>query len=120
MNSPFGFKPGGNPPPRPKKNISIPLKKFLPTAIVLVLVIAIGSTCWYTVNEKQQAVVTTFGRVTGTTGAGIHFKLPFGIQQVETVDVNVYQKIEIGYRTDAREPSFSAPIEKESKMITGD
>ena len=119
MNSSFSYQPGGNPSPRPPKK-EIPWKKIIPTAILLILVIAIGSTCWYTVDEKQQAVLTTFGRVTGTSGAGIHFKLPFGIQQVEMVDVNVYQKVEIGYRTDARDPSFTATIEKESKMITGD
>ena len=46
---------------------------------VLALVVLIGAlTCFYTVDEKQQAVVTTFGKVTDVTGAGVHFKLPFG------------------------------------------
>ncbi len=71
-------------------------------------------------DEKQQAVVTTFGRVTGTAGAGIHFKLPFGIQQVQKVDVNVYQKIEIGYRTNTVGKTDYDTVTKESKMITGD
>ena len=89
-------------------------------AFIVLIVLILAGTCWYTVDEKQQAVVTTFGKVTGTTGAGMHFKLPFGIQKVQTVDVNVYQKIEIGYRTDASNPSHSDTIVKESKMITGD
>lgn len=97
--------------------------KKLRLAVILVLigmlVFAIGATSWYTVDEKQQAVVTTFGKVTDTTGAGFHFKLPFGIQQVEKVDVNVYQKIELGYRSGASSANYDT-IEKESKMITGD
>jgi membrane protease subunit HflK len=67
-------------------------------------------------NEKeQQAVITTFGRVTDIADAGFHFKLPFGIQQVEKVDVNVYQHIELGYRTGSNES-----VTEESSMITGD
>ena len=85
---------------------------------VLVIVLAIGSlTCFYTVDDKQQAVVTTFGAVTDITDAGVHFKLPFGIQQVTKVDVNVYQKIELGYSTNGKNTQVN---EKESTMITGD
>ncbi len=94
--------------------------------VIIVIAIAIASSCWYTVDEQERAVVTTFGRVTDTTEAGIHFKLPFGIQKVEMVEVNVYQKIEIGYTTAPTDPeSGEAPEnvvvkEEESKMITGD
>lgn len=89
-------------------------------ALIAVAVLGIGTTCWYTVNEKQQAVVTTFGKVTGVSDAGIHFMLPLGIQQAHKVDVNVYQKIELGYRTDVAREGGYAVVEEESKMITGD
>ena len=92
--------------------------KKLGTAVViavLAFVVALAAmTCFYTVDDKQQAVVTTFGKVTDVTDAGVHFKLPFGIQQVQKVDVNVYQKIELGYSSDG------STVEKESTMITGD
>ncbi|MDD6022906.1 MAG: FtsH protease activity modulator HflK [Oscillospiraceae bacterium] len=84
------------------------------------LVIGIATTCWYTVDDKQQAVVTTFGAVTDVTEAGVHFKLPLGIQKVEKVNVNVYQKIELGYRTDQTTDEGYEIIESETKMITGD
>ena len=87
------------------------------TLVVIALLIA-GSTCFYTVDDKQQAVVTTFGRVTDVTDAGLHFKLPFGIQQARKVDVNVYQKIELGY-TSGGNDSYQTN-ENESTMITGD
>jgi membrane protease subunit HflK len=44
--------------------------------------------------------------------------LPFGIQQVQKVDVNVYQKIELGYTTDKGD-SYQTKT-SESTMITGD
>jgi len=72
------------------------------------------------VDEKQQAVVTTFGRVTSVTDAGVHFKLPLGIQKAHKVDVNVFQRIELGYRTDARAPEGYTLVTSESTMITGD
>lgn len=106
----------------PKKpNISPKkIKNIIVIAAIVIAGLMLISTCWYTVDDKQQAVVTTFGKVTGKTDAGIHFKLPFGIQKVDKVDVNVYQKIEIGYRTDVFNTSSFDVIETESKMITGD
>jgi membrane protease subunit HflK len=98
--------------PEPKKMG----KSVLLIALVALLIWA-GSTCFYTVDDKQQAVVTTFGQVTDVTDAGVHFKLPFGIQEVYHVDVNVYQKIELGYTT---EEDGYATKTSESTMITGD
>ena len=87
---------------------------------VLALVLVIGSSsCFYTVDDKQQAVVTTFGKVTDVTDAGLHFKLPFGIQQAKKVDVNVYQKIELGYSSNGSDEYYQVN-ENESTMITGD
>ena len=98
------------------------LKKLLKSGAVLALVVVlvIGAlTCFYTVDDKQQAVVTTFGKVTDVSDAGLHFKLPFGIQKVYPVDVNVYQKIELGYRSDGSDEYYQ-PKTSESTMITGD
>ena len=108
-------------PPGKAKRPRGDFKKFgkivLIAVVVLALMIGIG-TCFYTIDDKQQGVVTTFGKVTDITDAGVHFMLPFGIQQVKKVDVNVYQKIELGYSTD---PYGGYDVnEKESVMITGD
>lgn len=96
------------------------LPKYILIAVIVLLVLAIASTCWYTVDDKQQAVVTTFGKVTDITDAGMHFKLPLGIQHVEKVDVNVYQKLELGYRTIGSNVDNFDIVESETKMITGD
>ena len=96
------------------------LKRLFIWVLVGLVVLGIGSTCWYTVDDKQQAVVTTFGRVTDVTEAGIHFKLPLGMQVAHKVEVNVYQNIQLGYR-DAPDTEAGYTLhEDESKMITGD
>lgn len=111
----YRWPPQNSSRPKPRK-----WKKTLGWIAAAVLVVACLATCWYTVDDKQQAVVTTFGKVTDITGAGVHFRLPFGIQQVKKVDVNVYQKIELGYRTDKDSALGYDISEAECKMITGD
>ena len=86
-------------------------------AVALVVLIGVVSS-FYTVDDKQQAVVTTLGRVTDISAPGLHFKLPYGIQKVDKVDVNVYQKIELGYMTN--EDGTTTVNSGESTMITGD
>lgn len=121
-NGTYRWNPGEDyQPPKPQKQ-KPNFRRFGRTVVitVIVVILALGSlSCFYTVDDKQQAVVTTFGRVTDITEAGVHFKLPFGIQQVEKVDVNVYQKIELGYRSSSYDDSYEV-VESESSMITGD
>ena len=103
-------------PQKKKPNFKRTGKTILVVILALVVLLMAG-TCFYTVDDKQQAVVTTFGKVTDVTDAGVHFKLPFGVQQVEKVDVNVYQKIELGYSSSGNLYDVN---ESESTMITGD
>lgn len=117
-NGTYRWAPPAPESPAPKQ--SKDLKKIIKSAVTgfaVVLVLMFVSSCFYTVNDKQQAVVTTFGKVTSVTDAGVHFKLPFGIQSVQKVDVNVYQKFELGYSSDG---NYYAVNDKESTMITGD
>ena len=104
----------------PKQPVNWKKIRTIVLVSLLALVLLIGSSsCFYTVDDKQQAVVTTFGKVTDVTDAGLHFKMPFGIQQVKKVDVNVYQKIELGYSSNGSDDYYQVN-EKESTMITGD
>ena len=94
------------------------IKKYATIAVVVIVLLIGVLTCFYTVDDKQQAVVTTFGKVQDIVEPGLHFKLPFGIQQVHKVDVNVYQKIELGYET--KPNGVEVTKTNESTMITGD
>ena len=116
MNNDGTYQWAPNDPGSPKKKFKNIGKTLLIAAIIIF--VAIGTlTCFYTVDDKQQAVVTTFGKVTDITDAGLHIKLPFGIQQVYKVDSNVYQKIELGYASSGSSYTVNT---SESTMITGD
>ena len=105
---------------KPKEPVNWKKIRTVVLVSLLAVVLIIGSSsCFYTVDDKQQAVVTTFGKVTDVTDAGLHFKLPFGIQKAHKVDVNVYQKIELGYSSTGGDEYYQVN-EKESTMITGD
>ena len=118
MNEDGTYNWPGNQPQKKKKMPNFK-KAGRNVGLILLALIVLGlaATCFYTVDDKQQAVVTTFGKVTDVTDAGVHFKLPLGIQSVQKVDVNVYQKIELGYDQNGEEMTVNPG---ESAMITGD
>ena len=105
-----------------KKPSSKPGKfKFLLILPVLLIAAGVILSCQYTVEETEQAVVTTLGKVTSVESAGLHFKLPYPIQAVTKVAVNKTQKLQMGYASDSESNSYSsASIADEAKMITGD
>ena len=72
---------------------------------------------FYTVKDGEQAVVTTFDKMTSVEDAGLHFKLPF-IQEIQKVQVQKTYKMEIGYRV--LENGSLEALPEESSMITGD
>ena len=118
MNENYNWAPDD--PGRKRKRPAIEkLGKKMLLFVATMLVVCCAMSCFYTVDDKQQAVVTTFGRVTDITDAGVHFKLPLGIQSVQKVDVNVYQKIELGYDSMGSN-YYGVTDERESTMITGD
>jgi len=98
------------------------LRRMIIIGIVVLALVVCVFTGFYTTNEQEQAVVTTFGKVTEVVESpGLHFKLPFGIQGVQKVPVKVHQKIELGYRSETNAaPDHMVSVEDESKMITGD
>ena len=114
-NGTYRWAPNANPKTKPDGH---KVRRTITTIVIIVALLITVTSCFYTVDDKQQAVLTTFGQVTDITDAGLHFKLPFGIQQVDKVDVNVYQKIELGYSTSGNDQYVSNT--GESTMITGD
>lgn len=84
--------------------------------VPIVLIAVIGLSSVYTVEEQEQAVVTTFGEVTSVETVGLHFKIPF-IQRVQKLPVNIIQEMTIGYGYQNGEMYV---VEDESRMLTGD
>ncbi len=79
-------------------------------AALLVIVVALNST--YTLDETEDAVITTFGVPTIEEGSGLHFKIPF-VQKIKKVSTET-QGMRIGY------DEYDNTIENEALMITKD
>jgi modulator of FtsH protease HflK len=91
----------------------------------LILFVGFGVyTSFYTVQPSEEGVVIRLGRYDRTTPPGLHFLIPFGVEQVEKVKTKLVLQEEFGFRTkdstrtitDYRKGNFS----KESLMLTGD
>ena len=91
--------------------------KIVGTIIVSIIIINAMLDVFYTVKDGEQAVVTTFDKMTSIEDAGLHFKLPF-IQEIQKVEVQKTYKMEIGYRVS--EDGLLESLPEESSMITGD
>ncbi|WP_077214211.1 FtsH protease activity modulator HflK [Bacillus dakarensis] len=86
--------------------------------IILIAVLSlVAFTTWYTVDESEQAVILTFGKVEeGITEPGLNFKLPWPIQSVEKLSKETFS-LQFGYEEqDGQIKEFP----DETKMITGD
>jgi membrane protease subunit HflK len=91
--------------------------------VVLLLVLAglWGATGIYVVNTDEQGVVMRFGRHDRNTEPGLHWHLPFPIEQVYLPKVKEVKRIEIGFRTvDAGPPARYQSVPGEALMLTGD
>jgi modulator of FtsH protease HflK len=81
-------------------------------AIVGLIWLASGA---FIVQEGQTGVVTTFGKLSHTTGAGFNWRWPYPIQAHETVNVSQIRTAEIGYRANVRNKQAA-----EALMLTDD
>lgn len=98
--------------------------KGLVIAIVSLLA-AIGfGGAFYTVEVEEAGVVLRFGKHMETVPPGLHFKLPFGIDQVTTVPVTRQLKQEFGFGTQGASNAYQWSSEEEfdleRNMVTGD
>jgi len=85
--------------------------KNWPVLLVIVLIVA-GLSGIYSVGPGEQGVVRTFGRESGKTGPGLHYRVPL-VQSRDIVNVEEIRRIEVGFRGDQRMPN-------EALMLTGD
>ncbi|WP_426174811.1 FtsH protease activity modulator HflK [Massilia sp. TWR1-2-2] len=115
LNRMFGQKNnGGTPEPggyRPDMK-GAGLTAGVVGAVIVFIWLASGA---FIVQEGQSAVVTTFGKLSHTTGAGFNWRWPYPFQSHEIVNVSQVRTAEVGYRGSVR-----AKNSKESLMLTDD
>ena len=121
--------PSGTPPSMDEvfERIKGVRNKFPGRTWIIVIVVALlflGSSCFYTVAVDEVGVVQRFGKYVRTTQPGLSFKLPRGIETVTKVKIRYVFKEEFGLRTlqagVRTRYASSASYENESLMLTGD
>lgn len=113
---------GGENVIRPKKKRSL-TPAFAILILVAVFAVIIVSTSFFVVDETEQAVITRLGKYYSTVGAGLHFKLPFGIDKSYNVPgQKAVQTEQFGFRTikAGTQNQYNNGITSESTMLTGD
>lgn len=113
-----------NPPPPELQFLANIFNNFrVPIIIGLVLLIG-GRTAFYTVEPDEEAVVIRLGRYLTTTSPGLHFKIPFGVDDVIKVKTKIVHQSEFGFRTvnsATKVTKYSqGNYDRESLMLTGD
>ncbi|GDX96450.1 HflK protein [Planctomycetia bacterium] len=123
MSSPgsSGFPRRPGTPATPGVPSAASLRLFVAAALAAALIAGLSRGI-YTVGPESVGVVQRFGRLIGTVGPGLRFKLPFGIDTVTVIPVKRQLKMEFGFGTPgALNPDqASNESERESDMVTGD
>ncbi|MGM0838077.1 MAG: FtsH protease activity modulator HflK [Bacillota bacterium] len=96
------------------------LKRIYTTVFLVVLAVLLGIVAfssWYTVDQSEQAVIQTFGKVEeGISEPGLQFKMPWPIQTVEKLSKETFS-LQFGYEEKNGEV---VEFTSDTKMITGD
>lgn len=79
-------------------------------------------TAYYTVPAESVGVVLRFGKFQSIQNPGLHFKVPFGVDEVEIVPIQRQLKLEFGFGTQrATNPDqVGREPQREKSMVTGD
>ncbi len=110
--------------PEGPKTVAVPWKTIL-IVVVVIMGFMIANSTYYSVGAAEVGVVQRFGKYTDTTGPGLHFKWPWGIEEVTKVAIKKVEKEEFGFRTveagvTTRYARQSRELSMVSLMLTGD
>lgn len=91
----------------------------LAAGVVLALIwLATG---FYMVGPGEQGVIRQFGKEIASTGPGLHYHVPWPIQQADVVNLEQIRRAEIGFRSGRRfDEAFTQRVSEEALMLTGD
>ncbi|RLB77194.1 MAG: FtsH protease activity modulator HflK [Deltaproteobacteria bacterium] len=109
-----------------KNKLKLNPKKGIFTLLMIIAVVAVvigGSSSMYKVDTEETGVVLRFGKFSKFSNPGLHFKIPFGVEQVYLVPTGRVLKEEFGYRTvtpGIRTTFNKRGLEEESLTLTGD
>lgn len=114
----FGRKKGGHNRPGDPAGSTPSSPRNAGIGLGIVAVVAVGlwlASGFFIVQEGQVAVITKFGKYSGTVQAGFQWRLPYPIESHEIVNVSQLRTFEVGFRGSSRNKMLS-----ESLMLTTD
>jgi len=97
--------------------------RLIPYVFGIFLILGIVLSSFYSVEPNEVGVIRRFGRHVRTTSPGLHWKLPFNIEKLNKVKVELVYKEEFGFRTirpGVKSQYSTKSYEEESIMLTGD
>lgn len=97
--------------------------RMLPGLVLFLGILVIIMTSFYSIDQGEVGVIRRFGKYLKTTEPGLHWKLPFNIDKLDTVPVERVFKEEFGFRTvrpGVNTVYSNQSYEDESLMLTGD
>ncbi|WP_368860143.1 FtsH protease activity modulator HflK [Chitinimonas prasina] len=108
----FGGTPGRPSEPTPSDGRAVVGGIGVAIGIVGVLWIASG---FYVVDAREEAVVLRFGRYVQTTDPGLHWRMPWPVEQHEIVKLSEVRSVEVGFSG-----STKNRVADEALMLTED
>ncbi len=110
-------------PPEVQKVLDLISKLKFPFIIGFIILVGVRGS-FYTVEPDEEAVVIRLGQHLGNSQPGLHFKIPFGVDEVIKVKTKIVHQAEFGFRTKSttnkRTTYSSQNFDSESLMLTGD
>lgn len=113
----------GDSPFKQVKNLKKLSPAFVAVMVVVLVALSAALTSFFVVDATEQAVVTRLGKYSRTVGAGLQFKLPFGLDRNYNVPANVVQTEQFGFKTISSAGTmgvYENNIVEEARMLTGD
>ncbi|MCR4676237.1 MAG: FtsH protease activity modulator HflK [Sphaerochaetaceae bacterium] len=120
-----GFDPGKWRRKASWSGFNIKPRHIVLAVVAVILIVGIFS-CFYIVDQTEQAVVLRFGKYLKTVGPGLQYRIPFGIDTYKKVATQTVQTLTFGYRSTVAGDGIKSTMyaysdySSESTMLTGD
>ncbi|MCA0969842.1 FtsH protease activity modulator HflK [Halobacillus litoralis] len=94
--------------------------KWTGLLVLAVVLLFAFFTTWYTVDESEQAVVITLGEAEeGITDPGLHFKMPWPVQEVEKMSKETFS-LDFGFNEEEEAADKATMITGDDEIVQAD
>ena len=96
------------------------MEVYLPTIVLVIILLIWGWSGVRVVEPDQVGVVLTLGKYSYTANPGLHFILPYPIQEMRIESTTKIRRVEIGFRSSGFSSATGIKNKHEALMLTGD